>query len=194
MQFKIKDTTVKISFLFFFTVVFIITTNNQNLLSVLLFSLFHEFGHLFAIKLCNQQVEAFSLTLFGCEIQKSAALQGYRKDIFINIAGPVINLILFFIFIYAKDKDLAKINFILFLFNIMPIESFDGGNTLKNICLLNKSEVFANRLINTVSLTIVIPLFLLSIFCVVRFHTSYYLALILFILLVRLILKYNCFT
>jgi Zn-dependent protease len=54
----------------------------------------------------------------------------------IAFAGPLVNLVLFFLLRINSDeiwKKAAKLNLLLFIFNILPIPGFDGWHILYNI-------------------------------------------------------------
>ena len=61
------------------------------------------------------------------------------KKIAISFAGPFVNLAFMFIFLkLIPNQILLYINFIIFVFNIMPIYPLDGGRIVKYIlCMFN---------------------------------------------------------
>ena len=94
MNFKIRDTYIEGSFSFFAVLLIILCRGGADTaLSALIFSLLHESGHIFAIKICGCNINKISLNAFGAEIVKSEnSFTGYIKDIIIFLSGPLINL------------------------------------------------------------------------------------------------------
>ena len=94
-------------------------------------ALCHELGHLAALRLAGAGVEMFRLTAFGAEIRADTRYLPYGREILCTLAGPVVNLVLALILArVAGDYILAGANFLLGIFNLLPIPSLDGGRTL----------------------------------------------------------------
>ncbi|MGK7932551.1 MAG: site-2 protease family protein [Microcystaceae cyanobacterium] len=114
-------------------------------LAILLFSsvLLHELGHSLVARSQGIKVNSITLFLFG----GVAAIERESKTpigaFLVAIAGPLVSLFLFFFFnslnhIWGENgllgyvgTDLARINLILTLFNLIPGLPLDGGQVLK---------------------------------------------------------------
>ncbi len=138
MQFKVNNTSVKISFSFFALVLFFIITNNMTFyLQTMSSALFHEIIHIFFILLFKGRIESVSLTFLGGNIKRrTACCLSFIKEAIIHISAPFANLIVSYIFlkIFGKINGFVAANFLLGFFNALPFYSFDGGHFL--LCIL----------------------------------------------------------
>ncbi|BAZ42996.1 hypothetical protein NIES4101_89680 [Calothrix sp. NIES-4101] len=114
-------------------------------MSLLLFAsvLLHELGHSLAAKSQGIQVNSITLFLFGgiAAIEEESKTPG--KAFQVAIAGPLVSIGLFLLLIAAANilpsntpssiviGDLARINLVLALFNLIPGLPLDGGQVLK---------------------------------------------------------------
>jgi Zn-dependent protease/CBS domain-containing protein len=105
--------------------------------------LLHELGHSLVAKAQGINVKSITLFLFGgiAAIEEESKTPG--KAFQVAIAGPAVSVILFFILQLMSQfipdttparimvRDLAKINLVLALFNLIPGLPLDGGQVLK---------------------------------------------------------------
>lgn len=91
------------------------------------------------------------------------------KKIIIAFAGPLVNLIIMSVFIILhKNEEIAHniiySNFLIAIFNLLPIYPLDGGRILKSIICLNKKRKCAILYTNKISnMTLFFISFLFSI-------------------------------
>jgi stage IV sporulation protein FB len=176
---------------------FYITNNFKMLILVLGAALIHEVAHIIFIKICGNTIEQIEVMAFGINIIKKGYL-GYKQDIIIALAGPLVNLLLFFAsyyiwYNYFPIQELSTfcgINILLFLINILPVLPLDGGRALYSYLLLKYEITFAQNLFFWLSFFVSIALFILG--CVIFIHTRYNLSLIIISLfLIFNITQYN---
>lgn len=150
--------------IFIFLIIFYFTKQIEIYAMIMLFALIHELGHLLAGILMGMKPEKIELMPFGVSISFKIKVEEYNKKIkkgnileikkiLVALAGPLTN---FIIIIIASNIniDLFKAliiiytNFLIMIFNLLPIYPLDGGRILKGILHINfgikKSEFYTN--------------------------------------------------
>ena len=150
--------------IFIFLIIFYFTKQIEIYAMIMLFALIHELGHLLAGILMEMKPEKIELMPFGVSISFKIKVEEYNKKIkkgnmleikkiLVALAGPLTN---FIIIIIASNIniDLFKAliiiytNFLIMIFNLLPIYPLDGGRILKGILHINfgiqKSEFYTN--------------------------------------------------
>ncbi len=197
MQFRIKNTEIKISFSFFALILFNLVQNlNINLIFVLIFALIHELVHIIFISLLSLAPKKISFTLFGAEILRNAKTR-YNKEIIINLSAPIFNLFLALIFKIASNiyktnailADFANINFVLGIFNLIPFYNFDGGNALNNLLLKFFNTTLIDKIMTFVSVVVTIIFAFFSILIFIKFRQNFSLFFITIYMLLSIIFK-----
>ena len=132
----------------------------------------HEAGHLCAMRGVGVAIQRLRLMPFGIEIQRQSSMVSYRREAFIFLCGPLVNLALFVLCrMWQGEYSLfGAINLALFLFNLMPVAPLDGGN-LMNCLLRERWEAGrAAKIGLAVSGIFLIPLAFLSVYLLVAFQ------------------------
>lgn len=127
----------------------------------LLSALWHEAGHLLALRLAENRARHIRITPFGIRILKGdKRFFSYQKDIMIYLAGPLFSLaaaVLFYLLFSSvlwtnqTMAYLTGINLVLFFFNLIPVFTLDGGRVLFSLLLLFTSYNRAHSIMKTVS-------------------------------------------
>jgi len=120
-------------------VLFLFTSKIEIYGIFLLFIFLHELAHIlvglalgFRVSSLNMNIFGFSAELYSYKYKKS-----YMK-IITYLAGPIFNLICAVLFYFVNiDSELAVkliyTNFLLCVFNLLPILPLDGGKILKEV-------------------------------------------------------------
>ena len=160
--------------IFIFLIIFYFTKQIEIYAMIMIFALIHELGHLLAGLLMGMKPEKIELMPFGVSISFKIKVEEYNKKIkkgnmleikkiLVALAGPLTN---FIIIIIASNIniDLFKAliiiytNFLIMIFNLLPIYPLDGGRILKGILHINfgiqKSEFYTN-IISKITVTII---------------------------------------
>lgn len=193
MKFKID---IKI---FAFIILFYFTKQIELYALIMIFALIHELGHLTAGILLRMKPERLELMPVGVRISFKIKELDYNKKIkkanmleikkiAIAIAGPLTNLIIILIISIIKVPEVQKeiityTNYLIMIFNLIPIYPLDGGRILKGILYImfgkEKSEKYTNNISKTIMMiccatssililyTKNIAIFLISIYLVV---------------------------
>lgn len=160
--------------IFIFLIIFYFTKQIEIYAMIMIFALIHELGHLLAGLLMGMKPEKIELMPFGVSISFKIKVEEYNKKIkkgnkleikkiLVALAGPLTNFII--IIIASKIHiDLFKAliiiytNFLIIIFNLLPIYPLDGGRILKGILHINfgirKSEFYTN-IISKITVTII---------------------------------------
>lgn len=176
MQFKIKNTEVKISFSFFALVLLFLTLDSdRNFLLILAFALLHELVHILFITLLSSAPKKVNFTLFGADILRDNSSNiNYNSEIIINASAPIFNLIVWFLcFNNPELTEIAEINLVLGVFNLLPFYNFDGGNALNNLLLKYLSVNVAEKLMTVVSVLVTVAFSFLTIVIFVEFKHNF---------------------
>ncbi len=158
MQFKVHNTSVKISFSFFALVLFFYVTDNLKIYLIsLLCALIHETVHVIFIILFGESIESISFSLTGGNIiRNNFHILPYYKEAIINICAPLFNILLSLIL--TDFKVFSQINLILGVFNILPFYSFDGGHCIENLLLIKFKYKSVDIILTISSLVVTIVL------------------------------------
>ncbi|AFY56240.1 Zn-dependent protease [Rivularia sp. PCC 7116] len=116
------------------------------IMALLLFGsvILHELGHSLVAQKQGIKVNSITLFLFGgiAAIEEESNTPGEAFQV--AIAGPLVSVVLFFLLRFASEiipdtialhmmlGDLARINLVLALFNLIPGLPLDGGQVLKS--------------------------------------------------------------
>ncbi len=138
MTFRIKQVSVSITWHFLALITFMLSLRSENVLYAVLFSLFHETGHLAAMTALGNAPQSVAFELTGINIKRIEQTGvSLTQEIIIALAGPFFNLILFLLFVLiysqngsAKAFNAASVNLIFMIFNLLPVKGLDGGKVL----------------------------------------------------------------
>ena len=126
--------------------------------------LLHELGHAFAARLFKTGVSEIELTGLGGIARFSSSLpRAVLPRVIIYLAGPAANLALYYgcmelAGLAAKSGngnvlhvlfELASINWLFFVFNLLPAYPLDGGHTLDAIAVKAFGGIWGQRIVAT---------------------------------------------
>lgn len=168
MRFKID---LKI---FLYLILFYFTRQIESYVTIIVFAIIHEFGHLIAGLVMGMKPDKLELMSYGVSISFKLMPNDYNKTILkgnllvikkilVALAGPVTNLIIIFIVMNLKsgifsNPTIIYANALLILFNLIPLYPLDGGKILKGILHIFIGKRNAEKYINSISLAVLIIL------------------------------------
>lgn len=159
--------------IFIFLVLFYFTKQIEIYALIMIFAIIHELGHLVAGILMGMKPEKIELMPFGLSVSFKININDYNKKIkkgnnletkkiLIALAGPLTNLIMILI-TYRLKIDIIKsmliiyTNFLIMIFNLLPIYPLDGGRILKGILHISFGKRKSEKYINNISkITVII--------------------------------------
>lgn len=132
----------------------------KGILIVLSFGL-HEVGHILAIIVCGAKLHGIKFIGIGARIAIENKWLSREQKISIYLLGPLINVVCAMLFAIVSKEIYAlyfvKINWGMFIINILPIVPLDGS---KIIALILEKKMGVNRskmlLVKTTNISIVI--------------------------------------
>lgn len=158
--------------IFLFLIIFYITKQIEIYAIMIGFAILHELGHLFMGLLLGLKPEKIDLIPMGLAVSFKVNISDFNKkkkrgnvevlkEIFIAIAGPVVNLIILILAqIFVKDEMLKNLiiyaNLLIFMFNLLPIYPLDGGRILNGILHIFVGKREAMKLSYNISMIITI--------------------------------------
>ena len=171
MRFKFLGTQIYISFLFCATLCFMIAIDRTGLIIPTLFAVFiHESGHLLAMWAADCQPKAVRLIPTSVQIIRGFSTKKYGEAA-IAFCGPAANMVLFFV-LFANHKffgsefslNFAILNFVIAVFNLLPVSGLDGG-TLLTLFIARFTNVYkAESIVRIVTVAFAILAFLLGVY------------------------------
>ena len=137
MRFKLFGTEFYISFLFSAVITAMLAFDRTGYALPLIFAVvMHEGGHLLVMWILDCPPKRVRLVPAAVEITTAFGCSR-KKEIAVALAGPAVNLVLFFtlwfnFLAYKNDPVLvcALINLLIFAFNMLPVTGLDGGTVL----------------------------------------------------------------
>ena len=172
--------------IFIFLIIFYFTRQIEIYSKLMLFALIHELGHLLAGLLVGMQPEKLELMPFGVAISFKIKPEEYNKKIkkgnqleikkiLVALAGPITNFIVIVIILNLnielfKALTIIYTNFLIVIFNLLPIYPLDGGRILKGILHINIGKQKAEKYINIISKITVTILTIIASILILHVH------------------------
>ena len=131
----------------------------KNYILALLFSALHETGHILALLFFGRKPKEITLGIMGIRIETNNAMLSYRQECIVALAGPAVNLVLAVIFAFTDMSGLPfAVNAGLFIVNILPVKTLDGGRFINNLILSRSDAEKAVKIMNSLEITTVVKL------------------------------------
>ena len=141
---KSKNSRFSNLFILFISILLFFVTGlyNNSFLNLFIFFgiiLFHEFGHLLAMKFFKfKNLKLFFIPLFGAAVTGKSSNNDGFKNCLISLFGPLPGILAAIILLlFLKDnqivRQIALISLIINGFNLLPILPLDGGNIINSI-------------------------------------------------------------
>ena len=171
MKFKFLGTQFYISFLFCATLCFMIAIDRTGLIIPTLFAVFiHESGHLLAMWAADCQPKAIRLIPTSVQIIRGFSTKKYGEAA-IAFCGPAANLVLFGV-LYANynifgseiSLNFAILNWVIAIFNLLPVSGLDGG-TILTLFIARFTNVYkAESIVRIITVVFAVVAFLLGVY------------------------------
>lgn len=203
MIFKLFGIKIRISFLFIALIsTFVLIESSKMMVYGLSAALIHELGHILVMIFVGSKPSEIAFGVFDVNIKDyDRNKRNYVQDIFILIGGPLANLfgvgILYLLhYVIGNQNTVLSISENLFLcvFNLLPIESLDGGQILYIFLSSKFDEHKSVVILKFVSFVILFPLAIIGFYILLKSKNNFSLLLIsCYLIAVVLIKKGHCY-
>lgn len=201
--------------IFLFLLLFLLTSQFEIYIVLLVFAIIHEIGHLVAGMILKFEPEEIRITPVGLRISFKVDPEEYNKDdkkvrpinikkAIIALAGPMTNLLISSVtVIVAKfNQSFANMyiyqlivysNFLIAMFNLIPFYPMDGGRFLKQILKIKLGNERAYKITYIVSKTVLIVLTAVASIAILYLHNISILLIIAYLWYLEIgeVRKYN---
>lgn len=198
MKAEYRNVRISINFFFAVVVTLMLIYDKRGLIILNLCAvILHEMGHLFSLLLFGEKPREIKLTPFGMCIERMTVSRlSFNQEIMVAFSGPLMNIVLFFVFLsiylFSKQEQIiicAIINIIIALFNLLPCEPLDGSKMVRNHLLKKYDENDVNLFIKYVSAIAIFPIALAGFVILIKSGYNISLLLVSVYLIGFLILK-----
>ncbi len=161
MRFKLFGTEFYISFLFAAVITAMLAFDRTGFALPLIFAVvMHEGGHLLVMWILDCSPKRVRLVPAALEITAAFGCSR-KKEIAVALAGPAVNLVLFFtlwfnFLAYKGEQTLiyALINLLICIFNMLPVTGLDGGTVLFSLLARRKTPERAALIMRVINLSL----------------------------------------
>lgn len=157
----------------------------RNYISILLAIAFHGLGHMIAARRCGMRMKAILPTPTGLRLLvRENDFPSYHAELLVALGGPLGNLCGNALLVIAHMllphgplstlcRDTLPISLFLGIWNLLPIQGFDGGRVLRCLLLRPYAQrtIFpdaADRLLRVTSGIFFLGLWVLSVYLLLR--------------------------
>ena len=120
--------------IFFIIILYIFMQSTKIFALTFIFILLHELGHLVTGITIGLKVKKINIHISGLSVEfENYGKQRNANKIVVDIAGPLINIIALVIAIIIKQEEIAYINLLLAIVNLLPIYPLDVGRILRTL-------------------------------------------------------------
>lgn len=170
LELKFKQIIINFDFSFFAIVsLMLLFRDNQYVLLCLLACMWHETGHLFVMLLNNVRVKRILFYGGGIKITPDKLFDFTQIGVRVSVllAGSVLNFITFILLKNSMFDILtffAMTNAVIGAFNLLPLQSLDGGKILvmiiRKLCSYNNA-IMAERYLKWLNIILIITVILI---------------------------------
>ena len=145
--------------IFIFLIIFYFTNQIKIYLIIMFFCFLHEIGHIMVGLILKMKPEKIEIMPFGLSASFYMNYDDKKfkiKEIFVALAGPITSLVLMVLcqnvnLIYITRQEAVYSNFLILIFNLLPVYPLDGGRIIEGILQIKLGTVKAENIISKIS-------------------------------------------
>lgn len=131
---------------------------------IIIFYIFHEMAHILTAKFLGYKINQMKFKWIGINIYYRDEFILPKHDVLISLSGPMANFFFVLVFKFIIGNFLFyRINLVLVMYNLLPLNLTDGGRILRNIIKNYIAFYFAYISVNLLSLVLSLIIILFSI-------------------------------
>lgn len=184
LVFRFGKTKIKIDFSFAAVIAVYIYLSRYNFGDQCLYAILcHEMGHIIVITLLGIRIS--EITFYGAGIRLGCELKGLteEKRRLVYLAGCMMNLFLIIAACCFKAYDMAAVNAVMLVFNLLPVGEQDGALLMKSFLIERFNADVCERVTAIVQIAVCVILLvgslcLFSSLSITLLTTSLYLAVL----------------
>lgn len=135
----------------------------------LLASFLHEGGHILVLLLLGRNPKEVTIGACGIRLVPDDRPLGYGQQTLVLLAGPLVNVCTAALLLACGGMSIAvAAHLLLGLFNLLPIEALDGGQSLRCVLAMRFGDESASRAVRVVSVVVLLPLATVGFFLLLR--------------------------
>ena len=197
IEFRLGRCTFQLHFLFLAALGIVLFTDAgpTALLGIAAVAI-HECGHLLTMVLCGIPPHSVTIQPFGVLIhQREDHRKSYLRDGLVSLGGPVSNGIAMGVAAIAQRwlgvpmGEWLLVNAALGIFNILPIESLDGGRAVYCFLCIRQPPGRSERVVAVVSFVCLVPMSVIGFLFLLESRYNFSLLLASVYLMLCLVLK-----
>lgn len=176
MKFKIGNIFFNLSFpLIASLCIVLVVDRTKTAFCAVINAILHELGHLIVLYRYGCRVKTINLGLFDINIKKSECPLSINQEIAVALSGAAANILSAIIYISLYQLFDLKLFLTLTIstlclaaFNLLPVESLDGGSTILFLLLKRMEYDKASKILNIISLFFLLPMAVVGVILLIK--------------------------
>lgn len=164
---------IKIDILSAIWFIFIIYSRSALIIPIISAIFIHELGHIIASIILKVEIKCITISILGARLEMNSEIS-YLKEFIISLSGPTFGFLAFLLTSQADIHPQTILNFsiislALSIFNLLPIETLDGGRIVKCLLCSLFSLDLAEKIMQITTFFTLFSFWLISVYIMLKF-------------------------